>query len=181
MPAILRLNELCIARLSGFVKQPIIYRSNHSSIINCLIETASKTLLLGFKDAVIPDDGSVTVIGRAAFAHTEGITGLIVPECVEEIGINAFYQCKDLGYLVIGSNVKTLGHDVLYQKEAICEVYYHGTAEQWETLKESTNGFYLNSFFASRPRYYYSETTPTEPGNYWHYVDGIPTPWKSEE
>jgi hypothetical protein len=31
------------------------------------------------------------------------------------------------------------------------------------------------------PRYYYSETEPTEPGNYWHYVDGVPTPWETEE
>jgi hypothetical protein len=25
--------------------------------------------------------------------------------------------------------------------------------------------------------YYYSETEPSEPGNYWHYVDGEATPW----
>ena len=25
--------------------------------------------------------------------------------------------------------------------------------------------------------YYYSETQPTTEGNYWRYVDGIPTAW----
>ena len=29
--------------------------------------------------------------------------------------------------------------------------------------------------------YFYSETAPTEPGNYWRYVDGVPTPWEWDE
>ncbi len=39
---------------------------------------------------------------------------------------------------------------------------------------------YSNSNLTSATRYYYSETTPTEAGNYWHYVDGVPTPWTTE-
>ena len=27
-------------------------------------------------------------------------------------------------------------------------------------------------------RYYYSETAPTDSGNYWHYVNGVPTIWE---
>ncbi|MBQ9118220.1 MAG: hypothetical protein IJY11_03350 [Clostridia bacterium] len=27
------------------------------------------------------------------------------------------------------------------------------------------------------PTYWYSETQPTTEGNYWHYVDGVPTIW----
>ena len=29
--------------------------------------------------------------------------------------------------------------------------------------------------------YFYSEEKPTEPGNYWRYVDGVPTPWETQE
>ena len=29
--------------------------------------------------------------------------------------------------------------------------------------------------------YFYSETPPTQPGNYWRYVDGVPTPWETQE
>ena len=38
-----------------------------------------------------------------------------------------------------------------------------------------------NPKFGDATNYFYSETAPTEEGNFWHYVDGKPTPWKSEE
>jgi hypothetical protein len=31
--------------------------------------------------------------------------------------------------------------------------------------------------FGSATVYYYVEQQPAESGNYWHYVDGVPTPW----
>ena len=42
--------------------------SVYHSAGNCLIETATKTLIAGCKNSVIPDDGSVTSIGDGAFA-----------------------------------------------------------------------------------------------------------------
>jgi hypothetical protein len=30
---------------------------------------------------------------------------------------------------------------------------------------------------ASATRYYYSETQPTESGNFWRFIDGEPTVW----
>ena len=42
--------------------------SVYHSAANCLIDTASKTLIAGCKTSVIPADGSVTSIGEGAFA-----------------------------------------------------------------------------------------------------------------
>jgi hypothetical protein len=43
----------------------------------------------------------------------------------------------------------------------------------WKGIEIDSN----NSKLTSATLYYYSETTPAESGNYWHYVDGVPTPW----
>ena len=34
-----------------------------------------------------------------------------------------------------------------------------------------------NAAVHSATWYYYSESAPTEDGDFWHYVDGVPTPW----
>ncbi len=34
-----------------------------------------------------------------------------------------------------------------------------------------------NNKLLNATRYYYSATAPTTSGNYWHYVNGKPTPW----
>jgi hypothetical protein len=53
-----------------------------------------------------------------------------------------------------------------------------GSAEEWKALEELTNGFCSNEPLALSPRYSYSETAPTDEGNFWHYVDGKPTLWQ---
>lgn len=34
-----------------------------------------------------------------------------------------------------------------------------------------------NNSLTSATKYFYSETEPTDDGNYWRYVDGVPTVW----
>ena len=50
-------------------------------------------LIVGCKNSVIPDDGSVKIIGDLAFATRKGMGKLVVPEGVETIGDSAFYEC----------------------------------------------------------------------------------------
>ena len=57
---------------------------------NCLIETESKKLVLGCADSVIPDDGSVRVIGFCAFGRCKGLKTIVIPNSVEEIESYAF-------------------------------------------------------------------------------------------
>jgi hypothetical protein len=49
-----------------------------------------------------------------------------------------------------------------------------GTEEDWNKIDIDEN---YNLYFICATRYFYSETQPIESGNYWHYVDGVPTPW----
>ena len=63
---------------------------------NCIIETATKTLVVGCKSSVIPDDGSVTSIGRRAFNNCDSLTSIVIPDSVTSIGWYAFYGCDSL-------------------------------------------------------------------------------------
>ena len=72
---------------------------------NCLIETQSKTLLLGCKNSVLPDDDSVTSIGAYAFGGCSGLTSISIPNSVISIGGNAFVNCTGLTSISIPNSV----------------------------------------------------------------------------
>ena len=64
--------------------------TKYHSAGNCLIETATKTLILGCNTSVIPADGSVTSIGSSAFSGCSGLTSITIPDSVTSIGGSAF-------------------------------------------------------------------------------------------
>lgn len=70
---------------------------------NCIIETATNKLVLGCNNSVIPDDGSVTVIGSEAFFGCTGLTGITIPEGVTSIENQAFNGCSGLTYISLPS------------------------------------------------------------------------------
>lgn len=96
---------------------------------NCIIDTANKTLVAGCKTSVIPDDGSVTTIGEAAFMYcnfTEvtipsAVTKLeesafacsdltqVIMESVTHIGASAFSSCENLVSIEFSKNLKSIG------------------------------------------------------------------------
>lgn len=63
---------------------------------NCVIETESKTLVLGCKNSEIPSDGSVTCIGVYAFSDRIGLTSIVVPNSITSIKESAFSGCANL-------------------------------------------------------------------------------------
>lgn len=76
---------------------------------NCLIETQSKTLIAGFKNSIIPDDGSVAIIGDAAFFCCERLTNIVIPSGVTQIGVRAFSGCSSLESITIPNSVTSIG------------------------------------------------------------------------
>ena len=82
--------------------------TKYHSAGNCLIETATKTLILGFKTSVIPTDGSVTSIGEGAFSYCTGLTSVTIPDSVTSIGNSAFYGCSGLTSVTIGNSVTSI-------------------------------------------------------------------------
>ena len=78
---------------------------------NCIIETAFETLILGCKNSVIPNDDSVTSIGRSAFGGCSGLTSINIPEGVTYIDWEAFYGCSGLTSVVIKGNITEIPND----------------------------------------------------------------------
>lgn len=72
---------------------------------NCLIGSAtvysdtqrryvpSQTVILAWGDGVIPNDGSVTAIGKDAFSGLKNLSDLTIPDGVIAIGDRAFHDC----------------------------------------------------------------------------------------
>ena len=76
---------------------------------DCLIETASKTLIVGCKNSVIPSEGSVTSIGGYAFYNCTSLTSVTIPDSVTSIGEFAFWECTSLASITIPDSVTSIG------------------------------------------------------------------------
>lgn len=70
--------------------------STYHSNGNCLIESATKRLILGCQTSTIPSDGTVTTIAGYAFGNCSNLKRIIVPNSVYKIELNAFYGCSSL-------------------------------------------------------------------------------------
>ncbi|MBR2337421.1 MAG: leucine-rich repeat protein, partial [Clostridia bacterium] len=93
------------------------------------------------------------------------------------IGNYAFRYCDSLTSVVIGDSVTSIGDDAFYNCPSLTSVYYKGTSSEWSSISKGSNNSEL-TYYATR--YYYIENeadVPTGGGNYWHYVDGVPTKW----
>ena len=106
--------------------------SVYHSAGNCLIETATKTLIAGCKNSVIPDDGSVTSIGENAFAYCDSLTSVTIPDSVTSIGNYAFRDCTSLTFVTFEGtmaqwNAISKGIDLSYGKPFIEVVCSDGT------------------------------------------------------
>ncbi len=75
---------------------------------NCLIDVKKKSVVYGFADSVIPDDGSVNAIAANAFSGID-LTAAIIPDGVKTIGANAFKGCTNLKSLTLPDTVKSIG------------------------------------------------------------------------
>ena len=62
---------------------------------NCIIQTATKTLITGYNNSVIPNNGSVTKIGADAFIG-RAFTSVTIPTSITAIGDCAFQGCENL-------------------------------------------------------------------------------------
>lgn len=89
---------------------------------NCVIETATGTLVQGSTAGVIPDDGSVKAIGESAFEGIYAGIDLVIPGTVETIGDWAFAFCDNYTTLTLCDGVKTVGARAFAQCDSLTSV-----------------------------------------------------------
>ena len=74
---------------------------------NAIIETATNTLVIGYKNTIIPN--SVTSIGDYAFSSCTSLASITIPNSVTSIGENAFDFCSSLTSITIPNSVTSIG------------------------------------------------------------------------
>lgn len=93
--------------------------SVYHSVNNCIIETESKTLILGCNTSLIPTDGSVTIIGDRAFSNCSVLSSITIPDSVTEIGYYAFSSCNGLTNITLGNGVETINSNAFERCDAL--------------------------------------------------------------
>ena len=106
---------------------------------NCVIETASKTLIAGCRNSVIPTDGSVTSIGDSAFSGCIGLTSITIPNSVTSIGDSVFFYCTGLTSITIPDSVTSIDDSAFSGCTGLTNVTYQGTQAQWSAISKGTS------------------------------------------
>lgn len=86
---------------------------------NCLIDRRSKKIILGCNSSIIPNDGSVKIIGEAAFANCHSIDTVILPRSIIELEDSAFYNCPNLKKVYITASISENKKIVNFDKEFV--------------------------------------------------------------
>ena len=110
---------------------------------NCLIRIADKFLMCAFADSVIPDDGSVEIIGSVAFLNKPGLTSVVIPEGVTTIRNGAFKNNYELVSVSIPTTIKKMFG--AFGFDSMTEFKYAGTVEQWHKLAKSSTPYWTES------------------------------------
>ena len=77
---------------------------------------------------------SVTSIGDSAFFWCDNLTSVEIGNSVTSIGDYAFYNCYNLTSVEIPDSVTNIGDSAFYGCTGLTDVYYTGTAEQWQQI-----------------------------------------------
>lgn len=85
---------------------------------------------------------SVQTIGKFAFGSCDGLTNVVIPEGVTSIGEQAFIYCRYLTSLSLPSTLTSVG-DAAFACENLENVYYAGSAKQWENIVFEKNNHFL--------------------------------------
>ena len=157
--------------------------SKFDSRNNCngIIETATNTLIKGFKNTIIPNSvtsigsrafwgcsgltsitipNSVTSIGDWAFAACLGLTSIIIPNSVTSIGDQAFEGCSGLTSMTIPNSVTSLGGGAFYGCSGLQWVYSkieNVFAIDWSTFSDDTY-YYAKLYVPIGKKSAYQET-----------------------
>ena len=116
----------------------------------------------------------------SAFTRCRSLKEISFPKGVEDIG-GSINDCSALERVFIPASVKEIDGYPFWGCDSLTHVFYEGSAiSELEAVIKNLDVETL-PMLRNLPIYCYSEEKPTEEGLYWHYVDGKPTPWETEE
>jgi hypothetical protein len=117
-------------------------------------------------------------IEEKGFYFCEELMHITLSEELQQIGNEAFRYCRKLTSVELPNSVTGIGKNAFGSCDRLDSIYYTGVASDWEWEKvQIADG---NAPLTDATIYYYVENqadVPTDGGNYWHYIDGVPTAW----
>ena len=100
---------------------------------------------------------TVKEIGSCAFEGS-GLTSVLIPDGVTDVGKYAFKYCENLLSVVIPKGVLSIGMSA-FVSNALQDIYYCGTEEQWNNIEKSVYGIMITDNVVVH--YNYDVTSPT--------------------
>lgn len=150
-------------RLQSFVMPNSVTEAGDHCFENCE-NMASITLSTGLK-----------VIREGLFKNCDALVHIEIPEGVETTEFGIVELADNVRSITFPSTLKSLGNQTFFYNWGIDYLYLKCSPETWNTILETYNNDYDG---IDRPAVlYYSEEAPTQAGDYWHYVNGVPTEW----
>lgn len=144
----------------------------------------------------------VEIIGAYAFLSCESLTSIVIPNSVTEIGNATFFGCKALENVVVGDGLEIISYQLFGYCENLTSVVIGAKVSEissgvFEKCSQLTTIFTQNGLpskiynidtdnviLKSATVYVFSAQAPNlnldstaYDGNYWHYVDGVPSIW----
>ena len=80
----------------------------------------------------------VTAIGYNAFKGNTNVTDIILSTEITTIGAGAFWGCTALERITIPQSVKIIYKDTFTDCDSLTDIYYEGTAEEWDKIDKYT-------------------------------------------
>ena len=117
--------------------------------------------------------GIAETIGYWAFGVCENLETVIIDNCVKHLEESVFSNSKKITTLVIGNGITDIDDGAIGSFYNLEVVYYLGTSNDWFMVSIGRFNYALSSDNV----YFYSAELPQSAGNYWRYVDGVPTIW----
>ena len=106
---------------------------------------------------------------------------------------SALTDSPNLKGVVVHKGIAKLGYNAFIGSDKLDSFFYLGTENEWQSVAIDTNlsssvvtsddeakraeREWIDAFAEKVTVYYYSESEPTGEGNFWRYVDGVPTVW----
>lgn len=126
--------------LCGSIQRFVVEEGNLNYYVksNCLISVDGE-LVAGHTNSVIPTDGSIKRIGNMAFLG-KAPECLVIPNGVRVIGYRAFAESENLRSVYIPESVEELSC-AFEHCDHLTSIFFGGTREKWEKI---TKGQKLN-------------------------------------
>ena len=153
----------------------------------------------GLTSVIFGENSQLTSIGDSAFHSCSGLTNIDIPNSVTSIGDNAFDNCTNLTNVIFGKNsqLTSIGKSAFFDCHSLSSIEIPSGVTSMGALVFTSYYYNLKTIYygganildwrniegidnvpSSATIYYYSEEQPTTTGNYWHYVNGIPSKWE---